>query len=198
MRQKEVWKDIPDYVGFYQASSFGRIKSLPRTTTKGGIMKPYINRRNGYAYISLCKDNIAITHRVHKLVYSAFMGGWITSGYDKEKTINHKDGNKANNALANLEIISQRDNQVHAYELGLQPVAGLCVIRIDDGKVYNTATDAARDIGGRQGEMVSRVCRGERSHYRGKKYAFYKDFINGTVPKFIGRNTRKASEVLWQ
>ena len=54
---KEQWKDIPEYEGIYQVSNLGRIKSIKRTTTKGGILKLHMNKHNGYIYARLCKNN---------------------------------------------------------------------------------------------------------------------------------------------
>lgn len=56
----------------------------------------------------------------------------------------------------------------------------------------------ASDAGGKLGEMIRRVCAGERSHYRGLHYAFYSDYINDTIPEFKGRGRRKPSVTLWR
>ena len=54
---REVWLPVRDYEGLYEVSNYGRVKSLPRATTKGGILSQYVNTRNGYCYVSLSKNN---------------------------------------------------------------------------------------------------------------------------------------------
>lgn len=196
MGKAEVWKPVIGYKGLYEASDAGRVRSLPRQTTKGKILKQHVNPRNGYCYVSLSDGKNHHTTRVHKIVYEAFSGD-VCNGYDKTKTINHIDGHKTNNSMDNLERISQSQNQVHAFENGLQKREGIEVICLDTKVVYKSATEAAKSAGGRIGEMVSRVCRGERSHYRNRHFAFLKDYENGTIPVFSGRK-RKASESLWR
>ena len=185
MGKAEVWKPVIGYKGLYEASDTGRVRSLPRQTTKGKILKQYVNPRNGYCYVSLSDGKNHHTTRVHKIVYEAFSGD-VCNGYDK-----------TNNSLDNLERISQSQNQVHAIENGLQKREGIEVICLDTKVVYQSATEAAKSAGGRIGEMVSRVCRGKRSHYRNRHFAFLKDYENGTIPVFSGRK-RKASESLWR
>jgi len=188
----EIWKDIPGYEDLYQASDFGNIRSLPRTTTKGVILCIHINKRNGYSTVSLSKNNMKKTVRVHKLVYSAFFGDMITNGYDKNKQINHIDGRKQNNALSNLEVRTQSENQIHAFANGLQKKIGRKVICLDNQKVFNTLTDAAKNIGSNNGESVARVCRGERSHYKGYRFSFYEDYLNNAIPDFKGKYRRRV------
>lgn len=188
-----VWKDIIGYEGLYQVSNLGEVRSLPRYTTRGKVLSLYTSAQNGYVYANLCKNNIKSTKRVHKLVMMAFCG--VDSA---RPDINHKNGRKTDNRLVNLEWCSQRDNQIHAYALGLQPPSGIKVVCLDNLKVYLNLTKAAIDAGGKFGEMVARVCRGERSHYRGMHYAFLDDYENGTIPKFTGRSIKKASKSLWR
>lgn len=93
----EIWKDIPGYEGLYMASDKGRIRSCKRFTTSGKILSQHKNKRNGYMTVSLCKNNIKKTKRVHVLVMSAFQPVDKKVGYDHDYTIDHIDGNKENN-----------------------------------------------------------------------------------------------------
>ena len=86
----------------------------------------------------------------------------------------------------------------HAYRTGLEKKKGIKIINLDTKEIFNTATDAAKSVGNGKGELVARVCRGERSHYKNRHYAFYDDYINGTIPKYTGKNTKKASIALWR
>ena len=190
----EKWKDIPGYEGLYQASDKGNIRSLPRNTTKGRILKQYVSPHNGYCYVSVCKENRSTTKRVHVLVAEAFFG--MRTG---KQQVNHIDGDKTNNATANLEYCTQQENMKHAYATGLETPKGIAVVDLDTGTVYKTASEAARAVsnGKAHGEMVTRVCRGKRSHYRNRRFAFYEDLVSDAVPKYKGKYKRKASESLW-
>ena len=104
----EVWRYIPGYEDYYQVSNTGNVKSL----RSGKILKAPV-ASNGYTVLNLCFKGQKM-YTVHSLVALAFMGD--STG----KTINHRDGNKLNNNLDNLEIVSYRDNNIHALERGLR------------------------------------------------------------------------------
>ena len=195
METKEKWLDVVGYEGLYQVSNFGRVKSLPRETTSGRVLKPHINKRNGYVYITLSRENKQEEKRVHILVANAFIGA-----NQEGLQVNHKDGNKTNNNVTNLEYCTQSENMKHAYAVGLEKPRGLKVIDLDTLAVFSTATEASRVVVGKNGggEMVARVCRGERSHYRNHRFAFYDDYINDKVPQFKGKHKKKASDTLWR
>lgn len=119
---QETWKDIPNYEGLYQASNLGRIKGLRRykqnhsklQLVEEKIIKQYVNKHNGYVYAVLCKDGKEKNCRVHKLIATAFI-----PNPENKKTINHIDGNKANNRVDNLEWATNQENIMHAIETGL-------------------------------------------------------------------------------
>ena len=109
----EIWKDIPEYEGLYQASNLGRIKSLKRfrkgkngclISVKEKILKPQINR-TGYYIIELCKQSIKKKYQVHRLIYEVF-NGQIPEGYE----INHLDERPVNNRLENLNLVTHKEN----------------------------------------------------------------------------------------
>lgn len=94
---QEEWRAVPGYEGLYQVSSLGRVESLPRKTTKGGIRKLRTDKR-GYQWVALSKDGIVRSFTVHELVALAFFGprpAWATD-------IRHLDGNPSNNRASNL------------------------------------------------------------------------------------------------
>ena len=193
----EVWKPVVGYEGFYEVSNLGRIRSLPRATTKGVVLSAYKNKRNGYAYVSLSKENCRKSVRVHKVVIEAFTNERFGS-YDKLKTVNHINGDKLDNRLDNLEVCTQSENQNHAYRIGLQVRKGTTVVRLEDKQAFTSFNAAARSVGGKLGNLVRRVCNGERSHYRGWHFCTLEDYVNNTIPKYRGKVTRKESKTLWR
>lgn len=105
---EEIWKDIEGYEGLYQVSNLGRVKSLPRFRNNqfnGSeiIMKPHFI--NGYLNIMLVKDGIKKRFFVHRLVACAF----IPNPYNLP-FVNHKDENKENNCVDNLEWCTAKYN----------------------------------------------------------------------------------------
>ena len=92
----EIWKDIDGFDGDYQVSSYGRIKSLKKNVEK--ILKTHTNKKTGYAYVGLCKDGKVFTNTVHRIVAEAFI-----PNPDNLPCVNHKDEDKLNNNVDNLE-----------------------------------------------------------------------------------------------
>lgn len=105
---KEIWKDIPNYKGYYQVSNFGRVMSL---RSYGGnsnrIIKPCGNG-TGYLKVILCKNSQQKQYLVHRLVAMAFIPN--PNNYD---FVNHKDENKMNNCVENLEWCTKSYNSIY-------------------------------------------------------------------------------------
>lgn len=103
---KQIWRDIPGYEGLYQVSNTGDVKSLNyRKTGKEKLLIQTISRV-GYKNVSLY-NGIRRTIQVHQLVSIAFLGHKFC-GY--KFVINHKDFDKLNNHVDNLEIVTNREN----------------------------------------------------------------------------------------
>lgn len=120
--QEEVWKDIPEYEGCYQVSNQGNVRSLDRLVMmkgkykfikKGKLMSPHINGR-GYLSTVLSVNSKRETFTIHRLVALAF----FNHRYDKSLglVIDHIDGNKFNNNIKNIQIITQRDNTIKSLD----------------------------------------------------------------------------------
>lgn len=106
IQMDEVWKDIEGYEGLYQVSSLGKVRSLPRNTTSGKILKP-ITHKNGYLFVVLCKDGKAKLYKVHRLVALAFVPN-DDPQYKIE--VNHINEKKNDNRVSNLEWCTKSYN----------------------------------------------------------------------------------------
>jgi hypothetical protein len=121
---KEIWKDIPGWEGYYQASNLGRIRSLDRIVTHslGGdkMLKSMIMKQRlfkcGYYYVGLQKEGKTQKMcRVHRLIAKAFH-----PNPQNKPEVNHDDGNKLNNCEWNLEWATRKENAIHSHATGLQ------------------------------------------------------------------------------
>lgn len=115
----EIWKDIKEYDG-YQASSCGRIRTHNKVTYtkkhgerrwKERILKQKLSVSDNCYRVELWKDGMHKTYLVHRLVAATF----FNVSLDTKLTVNHKDGNRRNNNIDNLEFLSMKDNIVHAF-----------------------------------------------------------------------------------
>lgn len=108
IKVNEIWKDIKDFPN-YQISNYGRVKSIPRPKTKGGLLK---QRKNncGYLKVYLMKNSKGYLLSVHRLVAEAFI-----DNSNNLPEVNHIDGNKENNYVDNLEWTTRKDNVLHRF-----------------------------------------------------------------------------------
>lgn len=102
---EEIWKDIAGYEGLYKVSNLGRVKSL--NYRKTGKEKERIPNKNnsGYLYVGLHKDGKMNNFLIHRLVAEAFI-----ENVNDLPQVNHKDENKLNNCVENLEWCSAKYN----------------------------------------------------------------------------------------
>lgn len=110
----EIWKPIPGYEGFYEASSHGRIRSLHRTR-RHRAKSEFVAQCDlrGYKTCVLSKNGKRGTKMVHRLIAMTFLG----MPEDSKKTVNHKDLDKANNRPENLEWLTLKENIRHASKI---------------------------------------------------------------------------------
>lgn len=109
----EIWKDIKNYKGLYQVSNIGRVKSLDHIRqnrdgltciSKGKLLNPGKDNK-GYMIVVLSKNGKTKTYRIHRLVAESFI-----DNPNNYKCVNHKDENKANNNIDNLEWCTYKYN----------------------------------------------------------------------------------------
>lgn len=117
----EAWKDIEGYEGLYQVSNRGRVRSLDRVeyinnkvggitrrVRKGKILKPCFDGKKNYVHVNLSVDNESHTVNIHRLVALAFLPN--PCNY---REINHKDEDKTNNNVDNLEWCDHSYNNTY-------------------------------------------------------------------------------------
>lgn len=149
----ELWKDILDYEGLYQVSNTGRVRSIDRETTQLGHKNIYtriirgqeIKQRkinSGYCIVRLCKDGVCKAVTVHRLVAIAFIGN-----KGSEFQVNHKDGNKNNNCVDNLEWCTQSENVKHSYAKLSHAKNTVKVKCVETGECFESIKQAAQHIG---------------------------------------------------
>lgn len=118
----EEWRDIVGYVGAYQVSNLGRVRSLARVVVrrktgaicvKARLLALSPNWRTKYYSVMLACDGTRKRVQVHQLVAEAFIGH-CPPGYE----INHKDLDRHNNRIDNLEFVTHLDNIRHAIRAG--------------------------------------------------------------------------------
>lgn len=127
----EEWRAVPGYEGYYEVSSLGRLRCLPREVAskngsvakkKGGLRKPYKDKRTGYIQARLCKENNARTLLLHRLVCEAFHG----PAPKGKPQVAHADGSRDNNAADNLRWASAKENAADRVGHGTAPQGRRC------------------------------------------------------------------------
>lgn len=119
--ETEIWKEIPRYNGAYLISNFGNMKSTERYCYHGD--KPWLVKERllskvvghtGYIEYQVTYNKKHRSEKAHRLVAEAFI-----PNPENKPHINHKDGNKQNNHVENLEWCTEKENVIHAYHHGL-------------------------------------------------------------------------------
>lgn len=173
---REIWKPIANYEGIYEISNLGNIRSLDRVIysnrwdknqfIKGKNLKPFL-AANGYLRIELTdRDGDRKKFPVHRLVASTFIPN--PNNYPQ---INHKDEDKTNNSISNLEWctakyninygtwINRHQKQIAQYDKNDTLIA-----------VYNSLTDASKK--GFSLCQISKCCNGKANTHKGFRWSF--------------------------
>lgn len=97
---EEIWRPVVGYEGLYEVSSYGRVRSLRR----GRILTSSINR-DGYVRCHIKVNGVSKYYLVHRMVAEAFI-----PNPDNLPQVNHKDEDKTNNRVENLEMCNAKYN----------------------------------------------------------------------------------------
>ena len=133
------WKKIPvkEVENSYLVSNDGQVKSL-----KSKKLLKFLSLRGGYRSVYITKINKKI--KVHRLVALAF----IPNNDSNKKLVNHKDGNKLNNHVDNLEWTTASENVQHAIDTGLIKITKRAIYQCDlEGNIIKTH-ETIRGAGG--------------------------------------------------
>jgi hypothetical protein len=174
---EEKWIEISGYEGKYMVSTFGNILSIEKKVkssrgngichVKEKIVKSFANR-NGYFSVLLYSNCFGKRYSLHRLVAQAFI-----PNPENKPQVNHKDGNKSNNKVDNLEWVTQSENNLHSYNVLNRNRAKkkgadshiskpVSVYSIDDKLIgeYVSIKDAAIKLG-HSNEYISGLLRGK-------------------------------------
>lgn len=196
----EIWKDIKGYEGLYQVSNFGRVKSLERTVNnypRGTRRLPekirlgVVNKSLGYRMLALAKDGKPKSFFVHRLVADAFL-----ENPDSLPMVNHKDEDKTNNNVNNLEWCTAKYNMSYSNVFGSaknknsKPV---CQYDYDGNliKEYASSHDAAEAMGV-ESYCISYCCQGKIGSVKGFLWK-YAD-VNYVKSKVTGVRSRRIEQ----
>lgn len=113
--ENEIWKPIPGHEEYYEVSNLGRVRRIKSSAgaKAGRILKGYLDSI-GYLGVTLSINGKVRGFFIHRLVAMTFI-----PNPENKREVNHKDGNKTNNSVSNLEWATRSENVMHAYNTGL-------------------------------------------------------------------------------
>lgn len=109
---QEEWRDVEGYEGLYQVSNLGRVKNVKYDRMLTGSRNTW-----GYLGVNLCKNGIGKKISIHLLVIRAFVGRAPIDRNGISYDCHHKDGDKRNNKLSNLEYVTKSENIAHSHTI---------------------------------------------------------------------------------
>lgn len=163
---EEIFKDIYGYEGLYQISNLGRVKSLNYNKTRKEKILKYRKHRYGYLMVVLFKDGKRKEILVHRLVAQSFL-----PNPDNLPQVNHKDENKTNNCVENLEFCDAKYNSNYGTrnERVAKSLTGVYntkkskpVMCIETGVIYPSTNEVQRQLGFSRGN-ISQCCNGKKN-----------------------------------
>ena len=169
---KEIWRNVVNYEGLYMVSNLGNVKSLGNGNArnpnwqKERILKATKDIK-GYLRVDLYKDGKKKHYKVHRLVATAFL-----PNPDNLPQVNHKDEDKTNNRVDNLEFCSAKYNS--NFGTRIQRVSEKNrkqILCIETNKIYQSSKQIERELGYPH-QSISKVCTGKRKTHKGLHFKF--------------------------
>jgi len=165
MKQEfEIWKPVVGYEGLYEVSNLGRVKSLERKvnklhgerTVQERILKPLI-KEDGYYRVELWKGCSGKKYYIHRLVAQVFL-----SNPKNYPDVNHKDENKSNNNVENLEFCSTKYNNNYGTKNRRASLAqSKPIMCVETGVIYQCKKDAEKHLGMNTKTHIIDCCNGK-------------------------------------
>jgi hypothetical protein len=150
----EHWKPIRDYEELYEVSNLGNVRRILKyRNSKDACLKPGV-ATGGYHQVSLCRENKKNQRLVHRMVAEAFIG--IPDGM----VINHKNGIKSDNRLANLEVVTRSENERHKWDvlgIKIRNLAKLTQSDADSIRLLRTSGMTLKAIAAQYGVSLSNI-----------------------------------------
>lgn len=161
-----IWKPIPNYEDLYEISNNGDVRPIHPRYKEKNILKQSIGSK-GYKLVTLCRNGQQKSFNVHRLVANVFI-----PNPDNLPCVNHKNENKLDNNVSNLEWCSYYYNNVYGHRLSKSALKrGIPVICIETQKVYPNANIAAHETNTSQGGICA-CCHGKRKIAGGYHWSF--------------------------
>lgn len=183
----EFWEDVKGYEGLYKVSNLGRIKAINKYYRHTEKNLKQITRKDGYKQIGLFKNGIGKNFYVHKLVAEAFLDKNNFKYMPDENRVqidlkklqvNHKDENKTNNCIENLEWCTIKYNNNYGTLIERQRkaknrVKGVIQLKLDGSYInkFYSISEASRETGVTR-TSIGECCRGERKQTGGYKWKY--------------------------
>ena len=190
MEKEEEWRDVVGYEGCYMVSSMGRVYSCPNHIHNGMILKAD-KYQNGYYRVALSRHGKKKYIMIHRLVAQAFI-----PNPNNYPVVNHKDENKANNFVGNLEWCSIKYNntygKVSRKERILNCKLGRAVVQMtlkgEDIAVFSSLNEAGRYVGVSAANIAS-ACTGFVKTSAGFKWRYADDAVPHSKAKLVAQYT---------
>lgn len=175
MKIEQEWRPVVGYEGLYGVSNYGEVRKTDGTPMKGNI------NSYGYRVVGLTKNGRRKDKKVHQLVALAFLPTIPGKDY-----VNHKDGDKLNNFVDNLEWVTKGENSRHAATiLGIstspRPVWQLSLD--DEPQVLYLNTTLAENAVNGNHMMIAACCKGTAQTAYGHKW----EYADGEMVRQIAR-----------
>ena len=177
MKLKEIWKDILQYDGQYQVSNKGRVRSFKRNKSCPYVLK-FSEDKDGYLCVVLSKNGHSNKVRIHRIVAETFL-----TNPDRKPTVNHKDGDKHNNCVENLEWATRREQIQHVISNDLRSPQSVHVLCIETGQEFPSKRSAETTLGIRKNGVSTSIRTGKP--------------VNGFTFKEVKRVIRRTSKKLF-
>ena len=167
----EIWKDIEGYPN-YQISTMGRVRSLGNNKTRKEKILKSCKLNNGYLIVNLYKEGKVKKHTIHRLVAQTFL-----DNPNNLPEVNHKDEDKTNNRVENLEWCTQQYNTNYGTRnKRIAKTKSIPILQFSKSgklvKKWDCSMDIERELGFNHSNICM-CCNGKRKSVGGYKWRYH-------------------------